>query len=295
MSLNFYIRTLDPKDIPQITDWSRIEGFAPGIGDVRIYQHTDKQGLWVGCLGDELIGCIAGVRYNPSYGFIGLFLVKQEQRGKGYGLSLWKHALTHLENIPCIGLEAAPDRIEDYSKWGFIPSSETTRWEYIGDGNLIQQNYNYINLDNLSVLNGLDIPSDAVQSYDARRETTPRPHFLSDWLNNLEGNVLALMDSKGSCHGFGRIRPCLLKEGKGWRIGPLIADTPELAEQLLSKLINKHPGKVLLDVPGLNPHAKKLLTNLGFHSISRTLRMYRGYQPPISMSDVYGLACLELG
>ena len=295
MSPKFTIRCLNNQDISYVTNLSRLEGFAPGIGDVGIYQHTDKQGIWVGCLDDKPIGCIAGIRYNRSYGFMGLFIVNEQERGKGYGMKLWKHALEHLKNIPCIGLEAAPERIKDYTLWGFEPSSETTRWEFVGNGtlsqDLIELNYN----DDLILLDGFNISSKAVQSYDAKREPTPRPHFLSDWLTNVEGNVLVLMDRNGICHGFGRIRPCFLKDGKGWRIGPLIADTPGLAEQLLARLINKHPGIVLLDAPGLNPYANTLLSKIGFHSISKTLRMYRGSQPSISMNDVYGLACLELG
>jgi ribosomal-protein-alanine N-acetyltransferase len=38
-----------------------------------------------------------------------------------------------------------------------------------------------------------------------------------------------------------------------------------------------------------------LLQRLGFAPISETLRMYRGAQPQVSLADVYGLACLELG
>ena len=57
--------------------------------------------------------------------------------------------------------------------------------------------------------------------------------------------------------------------GSGWRIGPLLADSPELAE--------------------------RLLRGLGFAPISATLRMYRWIQPQVSLADVYGLACLELG
>ena len=52
---------------------------------------------------------------------------------------------------------------------------------------------------------------------------------------------------------------------------------------------------VLLDGPGVNPAAGALLRRLGFAPISATLRMYRGTQPEVSLADVYGLACLELG
>lgn len=127
------IRPLQSADIATITGWARQEGFAPGVGDVAIYRQTDRQGLWVGWLGDEPVGCIAGVRYNASYGFIGLFLVVPAQRGRGYGVQLWRHALQHLADVPCIGLEAAPDRIDDYAGWGFAPASPTTRWQRLAD------------------------------------------------------------------------------------------------------------------------------------------------------------------
>ncbi len=295
MDESFNIRPLQDSDIHHVTRWSRIEGFAPGTGDVGIYKHTDQQGLWIGSIGTTPIGCIAGIRYNQLYGFIGLFLVKKEHRGHGYGLKLWNQALDHLSDLPCVGLEAAPDRINDYSSWGFQPSSLTTRWE-LAKFDAISSKIQPNKLPNgITILEGKLIPNNVVQAYDANREPSPRPHFLSDWLSHPAGDVLALIDDQGSCHGFGRIRPCLLQKGEGWRIGPLLADTPQLAQLLLLKLLDRHPGIVLIDSPGLNPFAPNLLISLGFQQISSTLRMYKGSQPPISMHEIYGLACLELG
>ena len=63
----------------------------------------------------------------------------------------------------------------------------------------------------------------------------------------------------------------------------------------LKKLIDSHPGLVIIDSPGMNKFSFDLFSELGFEAVSETFRMYRGYQPPVSMNDVYGLACLELG
>ncbi len=295
MSPKLQINPLRVSDIPLVTEWARVEGFAPGAGDLGIYRHTDRQGLWVGWLDGQPIGCIAGVRYNNDYGFVGLFLVIPEFRGNGYGVQLWKHALNHLSNIPCIGLEAAINRIDDYSRWGFRTSSTTTRWQLLVSSINREDDLSIKDETGLCILEGKQIPSKAVQIYDARREPSPRPHFLSDWLRHPSGKVLALIDHEGICHGFGRIRPCLLKSGDGWRIGPLLADTPRLAHLLLVNLLISHPGTVILDSPGLNPNVIPLLTSLRFNILSKTIRMYRGFQPPTSMSEVYGLACLELG
>jgi len=289
------IKPLCDDDIDFVTEISRREGFAPGVGDLGIYKNTDKQGLWVGWLNKKRIGCIAGVRYNESYGFLGLFLVIEKYRGRGFGLQLWKKALSHLSDLPCVGLEAAPDRIADYSKWGFTISSKTTRWKWFGDGKFLDQNFSDNDINNFSFVEGSSIPSNAVEKFDEQRETTPRPHFLSNWLNHPAGKVIAIIDNEGLCHGFGRIRPCLLQNGDGWRIGPLMADTSKLLKILLKKLIESHPGLIIIDTPGLNKSAFELFNEIGFKSDSETFRMYRGYQPPVSMNDVYGLACLELG
>jgi ribosomal-protein-alanine N-acetyltransferase len=305
MASPLIIRPLTGADIPAVTSWARREGFAPGAGDVAIYRQTDRQGLWVGWLDGEPVGCIAGVRYTSSYGFIGLFLVVPEHRGNGYGVALWRHALQHLEDVPCIGLEAAPERVVDYGSWGFQPASATTRWQRLGvelaPGGTEQASPQGKAAPKAGpepawcLVAGEAIPEDAVQHFDAQREPTPRPHFLHQWLHHPAGTVHALLDREGSCHGFGRIRPCLLKAGAGWRIGPLVADTPSAARALLEGLLQRHRGVVLIDGPGANPQAAPLLEGLGFVPLSQTLRMYRGPAPAVSLVDVYGLACLELG
>ena len=97
-------------------------------------------------------------------------------------------------------------------------------------------------------------------------------------------------------HGFGRIRPCVLDDNEqGWRIGPLLADTPPLAELLIRELVGDLDTQILLDCSNLNPYANYLLSSLGFEEISKTYRMYKGIQPSCPMNQVYGLACLELG
>ena len=170
------IRPLAPQDIPQVVAWARAEGFCPGDGDVACFRDTDRQGLWVKELNQQLIGCIAGVRYNASYGFIGLFLVAPEMRGRGHGLDLWRTAMDHLAALPCIGLEAAPERVEDYSRWGFRAASPTQRWQALatGDERPIDPH------DGLELVQGQRLPQRAVQAYDAQREPSPLPHFLAD-------------------------------------------------------------------------------------------------------------------
>ena len=120
---------LQTVDIPIVIEWSRLEDVAPGIGDISIYRNTDQQGIWLGWNGSTPVGCIAGVKYNQSYGFIGLYIVQSDFRGRGYGHQLWDVALDHLNNVACVGLEAAPGLIDTYKAYAFVAHSQTIRWQ----------------------------------------------------------------------------------------------------------------------------------------------------------------------
>lgn len=288
-------------DLPLVTEWARQEGFCPGLGDAGVYRHTDGAGLWVGCLGEEPVGCIAGIRYDERYGFIGLFLVRPAFRGRGYGVALWRQALAHLDGVACIGLEAAPERLIDYGQWGFEAAYDTLRWRLPFacrprcSGGQLPPGYGVV----AAVQLGADAGShELVLSYDARHEATPRPHFLGEWLRQGSGTVELVRDELGCCRGFGRIRPCLLPDDTGalgWRLGPLLADAPLLAGALLDRLCSERTGPVLIDAPEANPRAHRLLEHRGFQIAGRTVRMYRGTPPELPLQDIYGLACLELG
>ena len=288
------IRPARASDIPEIVRWARSEEFAPGFGDVDIYRNTDKQGVWMGWVDSTPVGCIAGVKYNNIYGFIGLYIVRPEYRGQGYGHRLWEQALLHLQGVKCVGLEAASHLITNYAEWGFKTSSQTVRWQLFNaeDGPSAQA---ALNPQDLNTVSGPEIPLEAIKKYDSEREFTARPHFLSQWLEHPSGKVIALIDKYNHCHGFARIRPCLLPAGEGWRIGPILADSPVLAKALILNLLIEHKGVILIDSPERNDNAQSLLSSLGFHEISATTRMYKGSHKAVLTKDVYGLACLELG
>ena len=288
------IQQAKSSDIKTIIDWARHEEFAPGHGDIDIYRNTDRQGIWIGRVNTSAIGCIAGIKYNQIYGFIGLYIVKPEYRGYGYGHRLWEKAMTYLNDVQCIGLEAAPHLVNRYSEWGFKKASQTIRWQL---DNIDERHLkdNMIENDSLKVVTGLNIPLETIKQYDAEREFIARPHFISQWLKHPSGQVIALVDTNSFCHGFARIRPCLLSKGNGWRIGPILADSKELAEVLIHNLLKNHRGLILIDSPQINTNAQSLLVKMGFKQISATTRMYKGSHHAPLADDVYGLACLELG
>lgn len=291
------IRPMRPDDLPLVTEWARREGFCPGPGDLAIMRLVDQGGAWVGCLDHQPIGCILGVRYDAHYGFIGLFLVTPEHRGHGHGVALWRRAMAHLGDVACIGLEAAPERVQDYGCWGFHPAHDTLRWSLIVSPNQVGTPRTMPSGQRL--LPAAAVAESAVAAYDARHEATPRPLFLREWLRvrSPHDKVRVAVDAGGCCRGFARVRAALMPTpgAQGWRIGPWQADDERLAEALLLDLLADRFGPVMVDAPAVNGRARRVLERWGFQPVGRTVRMYRGHPPPVPVREIYGLACLELG
>ena len=110
------------------------------------------------------------------------------------------------------GLEAAPDRLNDYQKWGFRKSSITNRWKLNGFQDLPLSNLYKDKFHSFKVVPGNKISSEAVLIYDDHENLVP-DLILNDWLQNPHGNVSAIVDNNGMCR-FGRIRPCVLEDNK---------------------------------------------------------------------------------
>ena len=290
------IKPFTPTDLDVVIGMAREQDFAPGVGDIEIYANTDRQGIWLAWQDNLPVGCIAAVTYNPSYAFIGLFVVKSEHRGQGIGRRLWQHALKTLSNVECIGLEAAVQMVGFYEKAGFQKDCVTTRRQMLCRSDQSQHPYTTLrDRSDITVVPLREISLEAIQRYDERHEISPRPHFLELWLRHRAGDVFVTRDAQGECHGYVRIRPCLLPIGEGWRVGPWLAEDPGMASLLLSNAIDRHKGVVLIDTPGHNPAAKTITTAKGFKPMGSTVRMYKGVMPQGHDRNVYGLACLELG
>ena len=92
--------------------------------------------------------------------------------------------------------------------------------------------------------------------------------------------------------GYGTIRPCQ----KGFKVGPLFANTSEIAERLYCALTATVAGKVVyLDAPEINTAAMALAARHKLKESFGCARMYLGPAPALDYSMVYGVTTFELG
>lgn len=275
----YVVRTMTPADVELAIEWAAREGWNPGLRDAEMFRAADPTGFFIGELEGEPVGCISTVAYDDAFGFLGLYIVRPEFRGRGYGIRLWERGMAYMEGRN-VGLDGVVAQQENYRRSGFRLAYRNIRYEGSGGGDMPG------GLVDLRLL-----PFDEVAAYDRRYFPAARPTFLKLWIDQPNGAALGIVRG-GELIGYGVVRPCR----KGMKLGPLFADDPSDAELLLRGLAaHADGGPLYLDVPEVNVAAVSLAQRFGMRVVFETARMYTGAFPEIPIEGIFGVTTFELG
>lgn len=281
----FVIRKMTQDDIEFAIDLAADEGWNPGLHDADCFYTADEDGFYVGLLDGQPIGSVSAVRYGENYGFLGLYIVKPEFRGVGYGMQLFEQALHHLQGRD-IGLDGVIEQEPNYTTWGFRRAFYSVRYQ----GKAATYPSTDSRVVDLSKVSFSDI-----ETFDQTMFLAPRSDFLRCWISRPQSIALGTVeDSK--LGGYTVLRKCQV----GYKIGPLFAGNEELAEALFRAGCNRLPeGTTLfLDVPLLNPEAEALATRYKMTEVFKTARMYRMVSKQtvdLPLKHWFGVTSFELG
>jgi GNAT superfamily N-acetyltransferase len=103
-------------------EWAAQEGWNPGLADADCFYAADPQGFQIGYLGEEPVGCISVVRYHDSFGFLGFYIVRPEQRGRGFGYRLGKQVCSALRAAQSGWTASCPSRTTTGGQGSFSPT-----------------------------------------------------------------------------------------------------------------------------------------------------------------------------
>ncbi|SAK58175.1 N-acetyltransferase GCN5 [Caballeronia hypogeia] len=281
----FAVRRMTPSDVETALDWAATEGWNPGLHDARAFLAADPQGFFLGTWDDAPIGCISAVAYDDAFGFIGLYIVRPEWRGKGFGMRLWNAGMAYL-GTRNIGLDGVLAQQPNYRKSGFVLAYRNVRYQGVASTEDEP-------VDGVTIADAGSVPLERLLAYDTRMFACPRPLFLHAWLAQPPGDVRALVALEGDAlRGFAAIRRC----GSGHKIGPLFAHELRTARALYRALVAGVPGDaVFLDVPESNPAAVALALEHDMTSVFETARMYTRAAPDVPLANVFGVTTFELG
>lgn len=280
---NYIIRRMTRPELDTALVWAKQEGWRPGLYDAEHFYQTDPNGFFIGLLDDEPIACISGIKYGDDFGFIGFYIVKPEWRHQGFGLPLWQTAMDALQGRN-IGLDGVIAQQHNYQKSGFHIVCRHVRYQGTHAGVKAMPDSGIVAINAVSF--------DALLQYDSRYFPASRTGFLQSWIKQKQGAALAAL-TENKISGYGVIRAC---DG-GFRIGPLFADSYNVAEQLLSALLSTLPqgSDFFIDIPEPNANALKLVASYDMQPVFETARMYTQKNPAIDLTGLFGVTSLELG
>ncbi|OGR37641.1 MAG: hypothetical protein A2051_11990 [Desulfovibrionales bacterium GWA2_65_9] len=288
----FVIRRMERGELDFALGLAAAEGWNPGLADAESFWQADPEGYFLGLLDGRPVATISAVRYagdgqGQDFGFIGLYIVVPEQRGRGLGCRLWDAALGTL-TAPTIGLDAVLAQQANYCKSGFALAMRNCRYEG-----------HFANTPGKAMPAGLsplgEFPLEEVLAYDQRCFPARRKAFLRSWLSAPGHTALGLRRGDRLA-GYGVVRPC----GVGSKIGPLFADDDSAAHALFHGLsqaaaASAKGGQVFLDVPMPHAGAVRLAEAHDMRPVFETGRMYRGPAPDLDLGRVFGVTSFELG
>lgn len=277
----FKIKQANIEDMQFIINLAKDEGWNPGVYDAKTFYDADHDGFFIGLLDNQPIGCISAVKYYPYYGFMGLFIVKKEFRGKGYGSLLWKNALNYLGEVN-IGLDGVLDKVEFYKKYGFKEYFDHGCYVFKSDISLTS---------NKNILPAKDFFFKDLNAYDKNHFGSSREKFLYSWVHQPDSHTFCYFQAH-KIIGFGTIR----KATEGYKIGPLYAANKSIAEELFLRLISEVKGEnIYMNINESSKDAMSFVEQYNMTKSFATKRMYLISRPNIPTGELFGTATLEIG
>jgi len=275
------IGVMSRDDLDLAIEWAAAEGWNPGLDDAECFQAADPAGFLAGRLGGEPIVSISVVRYGDTFGFLGFYIARPDQRGRGFGHRVWQAGMDFLGSRT-VGLDGVVAQQANYARSGFVLAHRNVRF-----GGTPQ-----IEAPQSACVQPVGPETvDAVLAYDRPFFPGPRESFLRCWLRPDLRRAFAFVED-GAVRGYGIIRACR----SGYKIGPLFADGEREADGLFRALASEAKGDaVYLDLPEPNGAAIALAARYGLSPVFETARMYRGASPDLPLSRTYGISTFELG
>ena len=121
------IRTMRPDEISIAVNWAAAEGWNPSLADDACFAAVDPEGFLIGELDGAPAATVSCVNYSASFAFLGFYIVREDLRGRGYGLRIWDAAIAHAGSR-VIGLDGVVAQQQNYRKSGFELADANVRY-----------------------------------------------------------------------------------------------------------------------------------------------------------------------
>ena len=276
--------TLD--DLPAIVALRESVGWTPHDWAMRAVIGQPDAVFVVAETGDgELAAMGSGIAYAPALGFIGNMVVAEGRRRRGVGSEILEHVTAWLQRAGChrFELNATDEGRPLYERHGFV-----SRGTSFAAGISRRALRRLGRLHDTRPIDAGDM--DRLASYD-------RPRFGGD-----RSRLLALLATDGVARGYvverdGAIEGFAFVQAEEQRIGPMVADSPEVAASLVAAVFEDRPAlaDVRLNLPPGNAAGAAWLRRVRVAAMDWDGRMARGPDVPRRDDTIYQMTVGPLG
>lgn len=261
--IDIQLRKMELEDIPlgmklkTLAHWNQL----PGDWEM-ILKHS-KGGNFVALKDGMGVGTATTINYENKFSWIGMVLVDPNARRCGIGKKLLNSSIQYAKTLGQVCLDATPEGRKLYLTLGFQDEYTLTRME-------IQKIPRAKKYSNILPIQTQDW--DLINNYDQSAFGASRIHLLKS-LQNLGQHYAFIAKTKNEIRGY-----CLGRRGEQFdQIGPILADSSDIAVQLLStSLANSERKEVMIDVMDQQSEFKDHLFHLGFKEQRPFIRMSYG-------------------
>jgi len=284
----FRLRLMSEQDIStgmrlkELAGWNQVE--TDWLGFLEI----EPTGCFVGELDGEVVATGTAFNFANRFGWIGMILVDPGYRRRGIATKMMQQTISYLDSkgCCCLKLDATDAGTKVYSRMGFQTEYQVERWllsraEFHLPPSPDETEITFLSKQHLGAIEDLD-----EDAFGASRKRLLKRY--------LEKGRFSFAYGEPTCpEGFVLGRP----GSTMYQVGPLVAQTPEIARLLLQTALVAAAGTpVIVDIPVVNPHIVGLLEEYGFERKRTLNRMYRGDNlHPGHPEKIFCLAGFEFG
>ena len=277
------IRLLCESDIVAAMDLKNLAGWNQTERDWHTLLRLEPHGCFAAVLENRLVGTTTTTTYKGELAWIGMVLVRPENRRRGIAGKLLEKALTYLEQkVSVVKLDATADGKHLYERFGFETESVVERWSRKGEQSPnVERQQDSIDADTRRQL----------LQRDSEAFGADRSELLNQLIANSFVRPVITKNQVGLVTGY-----ALARAGSDAAyVGPIVtsrqSDVAELLDGVLQQLDQK---PVYVDFNRNWGDGQQLLSERGFEKQRDLIRMKRGIATATS-SSVFAIAGPEIG
>jgi GNAT superfamily N-acetyltransferase len=279
------LRHAHADDLPRIAEMRHAAGWPVNDWALRaVLQPPHSLCLVAVDASDRVLGVGSGISYG-AFSFVGNMIVDRSVRRRGVGAAILVAVMDFLAERGSTRLElfATDEGRPLYARHGFEPIEA-------GTSAVLRRDARLPGVANVALNDATDASVDELAGYDAPRFGGDRRPLLAMMLADVDRPVIVARQ-EGRIVGWGWMRP------DAERLGPLTADSPDVAMAIVREALARMPEapSLRLTMPPANQAGIEALQGVGATMEESGGRMARGPDVPRRDETIYGHAAGALG